>query len=317
MRIVFMGTPEFAVAPLKTLIDNGYDIVGICTQPDRPKGRGNKLIISPVKELALSAGLNIMQFERIRKMEGLRALRELAPDMIVTAAFGQILSQKILDIPVKGTVNVHASLLPQYRGAAPINWCIINGEKVAGVTTMYTDVGIDTGDMLLACATEILPNETAGELTMRLSVLGAQLLIDTLKGIEAGQVQRISQDASLASHQPILGKEHGLVDWRKPASEIANLVRGVNPWPGAYTSVEDGILKLWVAEPIECEGIYAPGEVIVSSAKHGLVVACGIGALKIIEMQAPSSKRMKSQEYLRGKSIEVGTIFGRRTKVDE
>ena len=235
MRIVFMGTPEFAVPSLRALLDNGFEVVGAITQPDRPAGRGHKLTPCPVKLLAQERGVPVYQFERIKNQEGVDCLRALKPDLVVTAAFGQLLSREILEIPQYGTVNVHASLLPQYRGSAPINWCILEGETEAGVTTMLTDAGMDTGDMLLKASTPIGELETAGELTQRLSELGAQLLIDTLKVYPNGDLKPTPQDAAEASYQPMLTREMGRIDWTKSAEEIARQVRGLNPWPCAYT----------------------------------------------------------------------------------
>ena len=308
MRIVFMGTPEFAVPSLKALLDAGYGVVGVFTQPDRPVGRGHKLAACPVKKLALERGVPVYQFERLRNEEGLACLRSLAPDIVVTAAFGQILSQALLDVPKMGTVNVHASLLPAYRGAAPINWCILNGETRTGVTTMLTDAGVDTGDMLLRRETDIGEVETAAELSVRLSQLGAELLIETLKGYIAGEIAPIPQDERLASRQPMLKKEMGLIDWTRSAKEIACQARGLDPWPSAYTDYLGGTLKIYRACPVEGEG--DPGTVLRSSAKEGLFVACGEGALEVLEMQAPGGKRMSARAYLAGKKIEPGTRFG-------
>lgn len=310
MRIVFMGTPQFAVPSLEVLIENGYDVVGVVTQPDRPVGRGKKIEETPVKVCAKAHDIPVYQFERLRRREGRECLESLAPDLCVTAAFGQILSKRLLDIPKMGTVNVHASLLPAYRGSAPINWCIYYGEKTAGVTTMMTDEGIDTGDMLMKSETEILPGETAGELTERLSYLGAELLIKTLKAIEEGNCPRTKQDEALMSHQPMIEKEMARVDWTRSAQEISNAVRAFNPWPGAFTALGDGVMKIWQAEPEQTDLAGAPGEVLVSGAKTGLVVACGQGALRIVEMQAPNAKRMQAKAYLAGKTIPVGTILG-------
>lgn len=304
MRIAFMGTPQFAVPPLRALLDAGYDVIAAFTQPDRPAGRGNKVALCPVKEFALSRGVPVFQFEKIRKPDGLQCLKELAPDLCVTAAFGQILSQALLDVPKWGTVNVHASLLPKYRGAAPINWCIVNGETKTGVTTMLTDAGIDTGDMLLSRETGIGENETAGELTQRLSELGAELLIQTLDKYLRGEIAPVKQNPAEATHQPMLKKEMGIIDWTRSAREIACRIRGLNPWPVAYT----GALKLYLARPVEGRG--EPGTVLVASAKDGLVVACGEGALEILEMQAPNAKRMSAKAYLMGKPIEPGTRLG-------
>ena len=309
MRIVFMGTPEFAVPSLRALLDNGYEVVGAITQPDRPAGRGHKLTPCPVKLLAQERGVPVHQFEKIKAQEGVDCLRTLKPDLVVTAAFGQLLSREILEIPQYGTVNVHASLLPKYRGSAPINWCILSGEKVAGVTTMLTDVGMDTGDMLLKAQTDIGELETAGELTQRLSEIGAKLLIDTLKFYPHGGLKSVPQNAAEASYQPMLTKEMGRIDWTKSAEEISRQVRGLNPWPCAYTENGDGRLKIYLARPCDAEGDAEPGTVTVSSAKEGLKIACGDGWLEVLEMQAPNAKRMSAKAYLQGKRIEIGTKF--------
>ncbi len=312
MRVVFMGTPDFAVPSLRAL--EGMDeveIVGVFTQPDRPVGRGHKLEMPPVKREALENGLNVFQFERVRKQEGLDAMRALKPDLVVTAAFGQILSKKLLEVPRMGTVNVHASLLPRHRGAAPINWCLIQGEKVTGVTTMLTDAGLDTGDMLLKKEVEIGENETAGELTERLAQVGAELLAETIRRYAAGEIAPVKQNEAEMTYEPLLTKELGRIDWTQDARTIANLVRGVNPWPGAYTAVDGGALKIWLAKPAGAETDQKPGTVIRASAKEGLFVACGNGtALEIVEMQAPNAKRMNAKTYLSGRKIEIGTRFG-------
>lgn len=312
-----MGTPEFAVPSLRALTDDGrYDIVGVVTQPDRPAGRGNKLTACPVKQFALERGLPVYQFERIRKPEGVEQMKALAPDVVVTAAFGQILTQALLDIPRFGTLNVHASLLPRHRGSAPINWCILMGERESGVTIMKTDVGMDTGDMLRSAATPIGELETAGELIDRLSVLGAQLLAETLPDYLEGKVDLIPQDNDAATYEPMLDKAMGEIDWNRPASEIACKVRGLNPWPCAYTDISGGRLKIYLARAVECDAEAAPGAVLLSSPKEGLVVRCGEGALEVLELQAPGGKRMAAKAYLMGKGIEVGTVLG-RTATDE
>ena len=309
MRIVFMGTPEFAVPSLKALIESGYPVAGVFCQPDRPVGRGKKLAVGPVKALALERGIPVFQPERIKRPEGVKMLLDLAPDLVVTAAFGQILSREILDIPPMGTVNVHASLLPRHRGAAPINWCIMMGEKVSGVTTMYTYLGLDTGDMLLKRETPIGEMETAGELSGRLSRLGAELLIETLQKIQDGTCPRTPQDQESASYEGMLSKELGKINWSRPAREIACQVRGLNPWPGAYTAMAGGVLKIWLARALDKQG-GAPGEVMATSGKEGLIVACGQGCLEILEMQAPNGKRMSAKAYLLGKPVPVGTVLG-------
>jgi len=309
MRVAFMGTPAFAVPSLQALLDAGHEVAAVITQPDRPSGRKMKPTAGLVHALALKQRVPVLQFERIRRQEGLDALRGLGADLFVTAAFGQILSQKVLDIPPFGTVNVHASLLPRYRGPAPVNWCILEGEAVAGVTTMQTDIGIDTGDVLLQRGIPIDPLETAGELTSRLSVLGAELLIETLRRIEEGTCPRTRQDEAQATRQPMLEKSHGRIDWAKSAGDVHNLIRGVNPWPGAWTFVPGvGILKIWAARPGAQEG--EPGRVLRADSREGLAVACGEGSLDILELQAPGAKRMAADAYLRGHVLKTGLTLG-------
>lgn len=308
MRAVFMGTPEFAVPSLKALIEGGHEVAGVFTQPDRPKGRGNKMILSPVKEVALAHGIPVFQPQRIRR-DGVEDLRSLAPDLCVTAAFGQILSKEILDIPKLGTINVHASLLPKHRGSAPINWSIIMGDTVTGVTTMMTDVGIDTGDMLLKKETAILPEETAGELTLRLSTLGAEALIETLAQLATGTLSPIAQNEGEHTYEPMLKKEMGRIDWSRPAGEIVSLIRGLNPWPGACTETPQGLLKVWQAQVVnDMEG--TPGQVLVSSSKQGLVVAAGQGAVRLESIQCAGTKCMEACNYLCGRPFTAGAIFG-------
>lgn len=306
MRIVFMGTPEFAVPSLKALCENGYDVVGVFTQPDRPKGRGNKVTMSPVKEYALTQNIPVFQPQRIRR-DGVEDLKALAPDLCVTAAFGQILSQEILDIPPMGNINVHASLLPRHRGSAPINWAILQDDKEAGVTTMMMDKGIDTGDMLLKSATAIQPGETAGELTLRLSQMGAELLLDTLHALENGTLVRIPQDESQMTYDPMLDKQMGVIDWTMSATDIVNRIHGLNPWPGCSTAYEGGRLKLLRASV--ADGAGQPGEIIAADAKTGLTIACGEGAVCILQLQAPGGKPMNAKDYLRGHPMAVGTVL--------
>ncbi len=311
-RVVFMGTPDFAVPSLDALIDEGYEVVGAFTQPDRPVGRGHRISCCAVKSRAEARGVPVFQFERVRRQEGLDQMRALRPDVVVTAAFGQILSKKLLEVPKFGTVNVHASLLPRHRGAAPINWAIAMGDRVTGVTTMLTDAGLDTGDMLLARETEIGENETAGELSERLSRIGAELLIETLEKYLKGEIVPVKQEEALATYEPMLDRGMGEIDWAKPAAEIANLVRGLNPWPCAYTEYSCGTLKLFQAKAVESAGDAAPGTILESSPKKGLVIACGDGALEIVEMQAPNAKRMPAKQYLMGKCIACGDLLGAR-----
>lgn len=310
-RVVFMGTPQFAVPSLAALAaDARYEIAGVFTQPDRPAGRGNRLTACPVKQFAVEKGLPVYQFERVKRPEGVAQIKALAPDVVVTAAFGQILTQELLDIPVRGTVNVHASLLPAYRGSAPINWCILMGEKEAGVTLMLTDAGIDTGDMLKSVRTPIGELETAGELTERLSELGAKLLAEALPDYLEGRLHPVPQDPERASYQPMLDKAMGEIDWTMSAEVIARRVRGLNPWPCACTDMPGGKLKLWLARPVPWEGREEPGTVVVSGPKEGLWIRCGEGALEVLEMQAPGGKRMAAKAYLMGKHIDAGTRLG-------
>jgi len=251
----------------------------------------------------------VFQFEKVKTPEGVAQIKALEPDVVVTAAFGQILTKELLEIPQHGVVNVHASLLPRHRGSAPINWCILNGETVAGVTTMLTDIGMDTGDMLLRRETPIGELETAGELTLRLSEIGAQLLIDTLQRYPHGELKPTPQDEAAASYQPMLRKEMGRIDWQQSAEKIACQVRGLNPWPCAYTENADGRIKIYLARPCAAESEAQPGAVTVSDPKQGLKIACGSGWLELLEIQAPNARRMGAKDYLRGKKIEPGTKF--------
>lgn len=308
MRIVFMGTPEFAVPSLRALKENGYNVVGAITQPDRPAGRGHKLVACPVKQYAQSVGIEVFQFEKIKSPEGVACLKALQPELMVTAAFGQLLSPEILGIAPHGVVNVHASLLPKYRGSAPINWCILNGETTAGVTTMLTDAGMDTGAMLLKSETEIGELETAGELTERLSRIGAELLLETLKRYP-GELKPRPQDEAQASYQPMLKKEMGKINWHDSAEKIARQVRGLNPWPCAYTENENGRVKIYLAAVCPQDFAAEAGTVVVSDPKQGLKIACGEGWLEVLEMQAPNAKRMGAKDYLRGKRLDAGTKF--------
>ncbi len=301
-----MGTPEFAVAPLKELIRNGYEITGVFTQPDRPKGRGKKPAPSPVKIAAEEAGIPVFQPERIRK-NGVEDLRNLKPELCITAAFGQILSQEILDIPPMGNINVHASLLPKHRGAAPIAYAIMNGDRQAGVTTMFMDAGIDTGDMLLQESTDIGESETCGELTERLSRIGADLLIRTVRQLETGKLERKPQNHEEMTYDPMLDKQMGIVDFSLDSNLVRGRINGLNPWPCVSVPIQGERLKLLRAANSLETGV--PGSVISSDPKNGLIIACGRGAVRILEVQAPGGKRMKAEDYLRGHGIPAGTIL--------
>ena len=306
MTIVFMGTPDFAVPSLQALRDAGYEVIAVYTQPDRPKGRGNKLAASPVKQRAQALGIPVYQPERIRK-ESVEELRAMAPDLFVTAAFGQILSRELLEIPRLGCINVHASLLPRHRGSAPIAWSMLQGDEVTGVTTMMTDVGIDTGDMLLKAETPIGERETCGELTERLSHIGAELLVKTLRELEAGSLRRIPQEESEMTYDPKLDKAMGELDWQDSAGRTVRRIHALNPWPACTVPYQGGRLKLLRAEVTVGGG--APGTVLAADPKTGLVVACGEGAVRIVELQAPGGKAMQAKDYLRGHPMAVGTVL--------
>ena len=308
MRVVFMGTPDFSVPTLQALIDSPYEVVGVFTQPDRPKGRGGKVQMSPVKELALKHDIPVFQPLKMR-LDGLEPLRELKPDICVTAAFGQILSQDVLDVPPMGTVNVHASLLPRHRGAAPIQWAVLCGEEVAGVTTMFSDKGIDTGDMLLKAEIPVEADDTAGTLTDKLAALGAELLIETLRQLEAGTCPREKQDEGQATYDPKIVKEMGLLDFAEGTEKCLNRVRAMSPWPCAYTELAEGVLKVWRAQKADVEITAAPGTVIKADRKAGLIVATSDGAMELCEIQAPNAKRMDAKAFLLGHAIEEGKLL--------
>jgi methionyl-tRNA formyltransferase len=307
LRIVFMGTPEFACPTLRTLIDRGEQVVAVVTQPDRPRGRGQKLQPSPVKAQAEAHGIQVLQPHRVRAPEAVEEIRTLAPDVIVVVAFGQILPKALLDIPRHGCINVHASLLPRYRGAAPLNWCIINGETETGVTTMLMDVGLDTGDMLLKRTTPIDPEEDTSALHDRLSVIGAEVLAETLDLLVAGRLAPERQDDALSCYAPLLKKEDGCVDWSREPQTIKNLVRGMAPWPGAYTWLDGQMVKLWRVSVGAGSG--APGTVL-AVGREGIEVACGSGSVVITELQLEGKRRLAARELLAGFRLEPGTVLG-------
>jgi methionyl-tRNA formyltransferase len=303
MRLVFLGTPAFAVPTLESLVAGGYDVLSVVTQPDRPSGRGRRLAASPVKDAALRLGLLVYQPERVRRPEAVAALAGLRPDAMVVVGYGQILPQTVLDIPPHGIINVHASLLPEYRGAAPMQWAIANGARRTGVTTMRIDAGLDTGDMLLKAETEIEPDETALELGARLAPMGAALLIETLERIES--IAPHKQDAAQATYAPLLKKENGLIDWRQPAQAIHNRVRGFQPWPGAYTRFRGQQLHIWKSR-LAAAAAGEPG--LLTS--HPLAVVCGQGSLEPIEVQLEGRKRITAEEFANGQHITGHDILG-------
>lgn len=312
MRVVFMGTPEFAVPTLRALLHSPYQIVGVVTQPDRPKGRGQKLTPPPVKQLAVQHGLPILQPPKMKDPAFLAALTTWKPDVIVVVAFGRILPKSVLDLPPKGCINVHASLLPKYRGAGPIQWAIIRGERETGITTMLMDEGMDTGAILLQEPVPIAPEDTAGTLSAKLADVGARVLIETLDRLEKGMLVPRPQDQSQASLAPLLKKEDGLLDWKLPAVELANRVRGLTPWPGAYTFLGDDRWVIWKAVVLDRPTAPAPPGTIIEVAKEGLLVATGSGALRITELQPANSRRMTVAEYLAGHRLVPGLVLGKR-----
>jgi methionyl-tRNA formyltransferase len=304
MRVVFLGTPKFAVPTLEALVAAGQDVISVVTQPDRPRGRGRQLTASPVKEAALRHALPIYQPERIRRPEPVAALAALAPDAMVVVGYGQIIPQSIIDIPPHGIVNVHASLLPKYRGAGPVQWAIANGETRTGVTTMRIDAGLDTGDMLLKAETEIGPEETAVELGARLAVMGAALLVETLANIAVIAPQK--QDPTQATYAPLLKKEDGLIDWHRPAQAIHNRVRGFQPWPGAYTRFRGQQLHIWKSRLSVSDAVTAAGHLLL----HPLRAVCAEGALELIEVQLEGRNRISAEAFANGQRLTAADILG-------
>ena len=304
-RVIFMGTPDFAVPCLARLVEIS-DVVAVVTQPDKPKGRGQKLLPPPVKAFAQEHGIAVYQPVRVKAPDFVDVLRGLAPDLIVVVAFGQILSKEILSLPPLGCINVHASLLPRYRGAAPMQWAIMRGEKETGVTTMFMDEGLDTGDMLMRETLPITQAMTAAELHDAMMKLGADVLEKTLFSLSEGTLKRTPQDETLSTYAPLLDKEVGRIDWKKSAQEIHDLVRGLNSWPGAYTMLEGQKFKIWRTRL--AEGTAEPGE-IVSVTKQGLLVGTGEGRLEILELQAPSKKKMAAGDYVRGHGLQLPARF--------
>jgi methionyl-tRNA formyltransferase len=303
-----MGTPEFAVPCLDILIKN-FDVVGVFTQPDRPKGRGKKMAMSAVKERALADELPVFQPEKIRKSQELEDLKALKPDVIVVVAYGQLLSQEILDIPQDGCINVHASLLPKLRGAAPINWSIVNGDKVTGVSTQYMVKKLDAGDVIETLETEITENMTAGELHDILSNLGKDIILSTVKKIEAGTSVRTPQDDEAHTYAPKMDKDLSIIDFKKTAQEVHDLVRGFNPWPVAHTSISNGKLKVYRTLLTDIKSNGETGQ-ITHVDKSGIFVNCSDYQLKLTEIQMPNKKRMTVEAFILGNSIEIGTKLG-------
>ncbi len=311
MRVVFMGTPDFAVGTLKALLQSRHQVVAVVTQPDKPKGRGKAMQFTPVKEVAVSAEIPVLQPKRVREPEVVEEIRQFHPDVIVVVAFGQLIPKAILDMPQYGCVNVHASLLPKYRGAAPIQWAVIDGEEKSGVTTMQMDEGLDTGDMLLTEEVVLDPQETGGSLFDKLSEVGAGLLLKTLDELEAGNVHPQKQPSeSTTAYAAMLTKKMGEIDWTQSAVQIERLVRGLNPWPSAYTHFGQKTLKIWGAavHPSMVQ-TKEPGTVILMDKKH-FGVQTGDGMLEILELQLEGKKRMDADAFLRGYQVEDGIKLG-------
>ncbi len=306
MRIVFMGTPDFAVPSLQALIDAGHDVCAVYTQPDKPQGRKQILTAPPVKTLALEHDIPVFQPNTLKNEDEQARLRELAPEVIIVVAYGKLLPKAVLNIPPHGCINVHGSLLPRWRGAAPIQWAVIAGDEMAGVTTMQMAEGLDTGDMLLTYETKVGEKETAGELFDRLAQSGAELLTQTL--VKLDEITPRPQDDAQSCYAHMLDKQMAVIDWSKSAHEIDCLIRGLNPWPIALTTLSGERLKVFAAEKANGNG--EPGTVLEADPKKGLTVACGEGALRLTEIQLVGGKRMKATDFLRGHVIEVGTKLG-------
>ena len=301
MRVVFMGTPDIAATCLTRILEDGFQVVGVYTQPDRPKGRGMKMVYSPVKEVALAHNLPVFQPENFREDETVEELKALQPDVVAVVAYGRILPQRVLDIAPKGFINIHASVLPQYRGSAPYQWAVLDGLAETGVTAMYLIREMDAGDMIDVSKTPIGPDETAGELLDRLAVLGAALLSKTLTNVESGQVTAVPQDHEKATYAPMLDKSMCPIDWSKTAQQVHDKVRGLHPWPVATAEIAGTKFKIHATKVVEGKG--KPGE-ILGLTKTGLQIACGQGAVEILSLQAEGGKRMAAPDYFRGHPLE-------------
>ncbi|MBQ9142756.1 MAG: methionyl-tRNA formyltransferase [Lachnospiraceae bacterium] len=310
MRVIFMGTPDFAVGTLEAIIKAGYEVALVVTQPDKPKGRSGALSFPPVKECALAHELPVFQPRKVREEENIEYLKTFEPDIIVVAAFGQILPKAILDMPKYGCINVHASLLPKYRGAAPIQWSVINGDEVTGVTIQRMDIGIDTGDIIAKEELPIAEDETGGSLFDKLAVLGAKLCVETMERIEKGEAEYIPQNHEEATHVGMIEKEFGNIDWNKSAVEIERLIRGLNPWPSAFTKLEGKTFKIWKAKVVSQSTEYEPG-CIIHVTKTSMEVQTGKGVLSLLEVQLEGKKRMEIDAFLRGFQVLPGTFLSR------
>lgn len=308
MKIIFMGTPDFSVGALNSIVEAGHEVALVVTQEDKPKGRGQEMQYTPVKEAAIKHGIEVYQPHRIKTEEAMEKLRSYDADVFVVVAYGQIFSKELLEMPKYGCINIHASLLPKYRGAAPIQWSIIEGEKVTGVTTMYMADGVDTGDMLEKIEVEISDDETGGSLHDKLMEAGANLIVSTLQKLESGTATRTVQDEALSTHTKKLDKSLGDIDFTKSAVEIERLIRGLNPWPSAYTRYNGKTLKIWKAQVIDRDYDGQPGQ-IVDKTKQAIIVKTGKGALAITELQIEGKKRMTTESYMCGATIDMGAVL--------
>lgn len=310
MKVVFMGTPDFAVGTLEAIVGAGHEVAAVVTQPDKPKGRGGVMAMSPVKECALSHGLTVLQPLKARNPEFIEEIKAINPDVIVVVAFGQIIPSEIIHMPKYGCINVHASLLPKYRGASPIQWTVLDGCEYSGVTTMLMDEGIDTGDILETVTVKLDERETGGSLFDRLSLVGAKLLVETLDKAEAGQLHPVKQDDSQSSYVRMIDKSFGLMDFTQPVEVLERRVRALNPWPSAFTHMEEKLLKIWDATVIQDNNVKA-GDYgkVKTDGKTCFMVACDGGYLSVNELQLEGKKRMKVEDFLRGYSIKEGTVL--------
>ena len=310
MKVVFMGTPDFAVGTLEAIVGAGHEVAAVVTQPDKPKGRGGVMAMSPVKECALSHGLTVLQPLKARNPEFIEEIKAINPDVIVVVAFGQIIPSEIIHMPKFGCINVHASLLPKYRGASPIQWTVLDGCEYSGVTTMLMDEGIDTGDILETATVKLDERETGGSLFDRLSLVGAKLLVETLDKAEAGQLHPVKQDDSQSSYVRMIDKSFGLMDFTQPVEVLERKVRALNPWPSAFTHMDEKLLKIWDATVIKDSSVKA-GDYgkVKTDGKTCFMVACDGGYLSVNELQLEGKKRMKVEDFLRGYSIKEGTVL--------
>ena len=308
MRIIFMGTPDFSVPALRALVDKGHQVIAVVTQPDKPKGRGKAVQMTPVKEAAQALGIPVYQPVKVREEGFLQQLEVLAPEVIIVAAFGQILPQRLLDIPVYGCINIHASLLPKYRGAAPIQWAILDVEKETGITTMQMNAGLDTGDILEKLVVPVDDEETGGSLHDKLSAAGGKLILSTLEKLEQGLLVPVAQTEEGTCYARMLDKGMGKMDWNKGASELERMIRGLNPWPSAYTELDGKTLKIWQAKVMESEYDGEPGQV-VKAEKDAFWVKTGKGSLAILSLQLEGKKRMDTGAFLRGYPVSEGIIL--------